>query len=95
MRSPGAKPLRGRLLDAAERLVAEHETVIAGRRRAVFAGDDLSVGAAYSNRDRVDEQVAQPGFGLRHVRPSAETPGCSNHGQSAHATNIKGSDPLM
>src|SRR5262249_45898087 len=44
--------VRRRLLHAPERLVSEHETLLAGRRRAVLSGDDLAIGAADAERER-------------------------------------------
>ena len=51
----------GRLEHAAQRLVAEHETVAPGRRPPVSARDDLGVGAAHPHGQRLDEHGAVGG----------------------------------
>ena len=53
--------VRGRLPHAAERLVAEDQPFAAVRRLAVIAGDDLAIGAADAERQRIDQDRA---FGL-------------------------------
>ena len=55
-RSPGAKPLPAAPQHAAERFVAEDQPLAPGRRPAVVAGDDLAVGAADADRQRLDQQ---------------------------------------
>src|SRR5439155_10488636 len=50
-----ARPVR-RLLDDAERLVAEHEPALAGRSPAVFSRYDFAVGTAYAERAGANPQ---------------------------------------
>ena len=64
----GGEAAAGRRLgDAAQRLVAEHQPLGAGRRLAVVAAHDLGVGAADAERDAVDEQRALLGGRLGHL----------------------------
>ena len=44
--------------------MAEHEPLLAGRRLAVRALDDLAVGAADAEAERLDEQLALLRLGL-------------------------------
>ena len=42
--------------------MTEHETLLARRRRAVFAGHDLPIGAADPQRQRTHENATVPGI---------------------------------
>ena len=58
---------RTRVDDAAERLVAEHKPRLARRRPAVLAFDDLDVGPAHADCDRLDEHGPVARVGLWDV----------------------------
>ena len=66
---------RTRVDDAAERLVAEHKPRLARRCPAVLAFDDLDVGPAHADGDRLDEHGPVARVGLRDVI-EAGAPGC-------------------
>src|SRR5215203_782432 len=55
------------LADTAEELVPEHEPLVSLRRLAVGAVEDLAVGAADAEVERLDEQLAILWFGLGQV----------------------------
>ena len=74
----------GRLEHAAERLVAEDQPLLARRRPAVLAVDDLAVGAADAERDPVDEQLARARLGLGHVDDGGRAGLQRDHGECAH-----------
>ena len=78
-----AAPVR-RLEHPAERLVAEDQPLLAGRRPAVVAGDDLAVGAADAERDPVDQQLVRARLGLGHVDDGGRTGLQRDDGQCAH-----------
>src|SRR5262249_29769390 len=56
-----------RLLDDAQRFVAQHEALFAGRREAVGAGEDFAVGAANAERKRAHEHRAVARRRLGHL----------------------------
>ena len=64
--------VRRRFAHAAERLVAEDQPLVAGRRFAVVARDDLAVGAADAERERLDQDRAFAGGGSGTSRSSTE-----------------------
>ena len=67
-RSPAAEAARrARVEHAAERLVAQHEARLAGRRRAEGTRDDLRVGAADADGDGLHEHRAVARVRLRHL----------------------------
>src|SRR5712691_9153306 len=56
-----------RLQDAAERLMAEHEARVAGRRLPVKSGDDLAIGAAHAKRESFGQNRAIAQRRFRHL----------------------------
>src|SRR6185312_14110070 len=74
-----------RFFDAAERLVAEDQMPGPGRWRAVFAGDDLAVGAADAERERAHQDIAVAGRRRRNVCKLDRVGDSRFDGQRAHA----------
>ena len=68
---------RTRIDDAAERLVAEHQPRLARRRPAVLAFDDLDVGPAHADGDRLDEHGPVARVGLGNVLEAASCRVCA------------------
>ena len=51
--------------------MAEDQAFVTARRLAVVAGDDLAIGAADAERDRLDQQRAVRGWAAR-ARPAIQ-----------------------
>jgi hypothetical protein len=58
-------PARRRFNDTAERLVAQDQALLTRWSLTIKSGDDLAVGAAYTQRDGAHQQSA---FGRRRLR---------------------------
>ena len=85
----GGEPAALRALaHAPERLVAEHEPLLALRRPRVLAADDLGVGPADAEREPVDEHRAGGGGGLGHVVQPGRAGPAGDHRDRAHAQII-------
>jgi len=88
---PGLEPgSRRRLGYLAQRLVADDETLFAGRRPPVITVDDLQIGAADADRLGLDQDpsVAQRGFLHLAQRDRALLPG--HDGDGAHGPHGSG-----
>src|SRR5262249_45457537 len=64
---PASPVGRARLLDLAERLVAEHQPLLARRWRAVSAGKDLAIGAAHADAQHPHADAARAELRRRYV----------------------------
>jgi len=78
----------GRLLDATEGFVTEDQPLLAGRRPAIVASDDLAVGAADAKRQRADQHRT---VAWRRLRDGLELNGIRKSrldGKRTHAVTI-------
>ena len=73
---------------AAEQLVAEDQAIVTVRRRAVFAGDDLPIGAAYPERERFHQQRAVRRGRLRHIDQPDRIRGCGKDRDRAQGEGL-------
>ena len=80
-------PLR-RLEDAAERLVAEDEPVLALGGLAVLPGEDLAVGAAHPDRDGRDEHLPLVGGRVVHLDELGGGRLAGGDGEGAHGPGV-------
>jgi hypothetical protein len=77
------------LLDLAERLVAEHQAVAAGRSRAVAAGEDLAVRAADADVDDAHGHSAGEQLRRRHVGQLGRPIEAGVHDDRAHLPSLR------
>ena len=87
-RSPRRARVRRRLADAPERLVAEHEPRPARRRGAVQTADDVAVGAADADRQRLDEHRAVLERRLGDVVQPCRFRDAGRHRQRPHPSHL-------
>ena len=73
-----------RLAHAAERLVTQHQSLAPGWRPAVLPGCDLAVGAADTQREPVDQQLAGAGRRLLDVHDGRRPRLQRHHGKRTH-----------
>ena len=71
-----------------EQLVAEHQPLVALRRRSVGAGQDLPIGAAHAQHQRLDQQLARPRLGIGQLGQRGAPLPAGYQGDRAQAASI-------
>src|SRR5581483_6091451 len=86
----GLEPaIRGRFDHAGQRLVPEHETVIACRRPAILAAQDLGVGPAHAHREHLRQHGALAAIRLTDVVEPRGAGLAGNHRDRAHVSGSR------
>ncbi len=80
--------VRRRFENAAERLMAEDEPFLAGRRRAVLSAEDLAIGSADAEDLRLDQNVPRSKRRFRHVIQTGRVGDTGDHGQGKHGRSV-------